>query len=155
MSSLPKMRLGWREWVSLPALELPAVKAKIDTGARTSTLHAFKMKLFKKNGEKFIRFRTYPVQKNTDIIRECVAKVTDRRHVTDSGGKRELRYIITVPLELGGTKWETEVSLTSRKKLRFRMLLGRTALKGFTIEPDQSFLTGRITRKKLTELYKI
>lgn len=153
MSSLQKMRLGWREWVGLPALGLPAVKAKIDTGARTSTLHAFKMKVFKENGEKFIRFRTHPIQKNADLTRECVAKVVDRRLVTDSGGKRELRYIIAVPLEMGGKKWEAEVSLTNRKKMRFRMLLGRTALHGCTIEPGESFLTGRITRKKLAEIY--
>lgn len=155
MSAQQKLRLGWREWVGLPSLGLPAIKAKIDTGARTSTLHAFKPKVFRDKGEKFIRFRTHPIQKNADCTRECVAKVVDRRFVTDSGGKRELRYIIRVPVEVEGKSWEVEVSLTNRKKMRFRMLLGRTALEGCTIEPDASFLTGRITRKKLAKVYDL
>ena len=152
---MEKLKLGWREWVNLPSLGLPYVKVKIDTGARTSALHAVRPKLVKKNGVKFIRFETHPLQKSTDYVVECVAPMVDRRYVTDSGGSRELRYIIKIPVRLDGREWEAEVSLTSRPKMRFRMLLGRTALEGCEITPAESYLCGRISRKKLAKVYPI
>lgn len=150
---MEKLELGWREWVSLPALGLPFIKAKIDTGARTSALHATKMRVVRRGDKRFIRFNTQPLQKNSDYTVECVAPLVDRRYVTDSGGNRELRYIIEVPISMNSKKWNVEVSLTNRKKMRFRMLLGRTALTDCLVLPDASYLCGKVLKSKLKKAY--
>ena len=152
---MEKLTLGWREWLSLPLLGVPHIKAKIDTGARTSALHATKMRVVRRGGKRFIRFHTYPIQKNNDIMVECLAPLVDRRFVTDSGGAKELRYIIQIPIHLNGRTWDAEVSLTNRKKMRFRMLLGRTALKNCEIHPDASYLCGKILKSKLKKDYSV
>jgi hypothetical protein len=150
---MEKLKLGWREWLSLPLLGVPHIKAKIDTGARTSALHATKMRVVRRGDKRFVRFHTHPIQKNNEISIECLAPLVDRRFVTDSGGSKELRYIIQMPLQINGKKWEAEVSLTNRKKMRFRMLLGRTALKNCEIHPDASYLCGKVLRSKLKKDY--
>ena len=150
---MEKLKLGWREWLNIPLLGVPYIKAKIDTGARTSALHATKIRVVRRGGVRFIRFHTYPIQKNNTVAVECMAPLVDRRYVTDSGGAKELRSIIKIPLQLDGRTWEAEVSLTNRKKMRFRMLLGRTALKNCMIHPDASYLCGKVLKSKLKKGY--
>jgi len=133
--------IGWREWVGLPELGLSDVKAKIDTGARTSALHAFSLHPFQENGKDRITFDIHPVQNNTDIVVSCTADIIDKRWVTDSGGHREERFVISTPMVLGDKTWPIEITLTERDTMLFRMLLGRSAIrKRFVVNPARSFI---------------
>lgn len=137
--------LGWREWLALPALGIPCIKAKVDTGARTSTLHAFYVDTFRRQGQLHARFGVHPVQHRSDIVVHAEAPVVDRRKVSDSGGHREERYVIHTRVALGQREWPIELTLTNRETMLFRMLLGRTAIAGnAVVDPGQSFLAGRI-----------
>jgi hypothetical protein len=134
--------MGWREWVSLPELGIDKIKAKVDTGARTSALHAFSLKPFKEGDKDRIRFDIHPLQHNTDKIVSCVADILDLRWVSDSGGHREERFVISTPLIVGDTSWPIEITLTERDTMLFRMLLGRRAIrKKFMVNPARSFIT--------------
>ncbi len=133
--------------MSLPELNIPAIKAKIDTGARTSSLHAFRLKTYKENSLHKVRFDLHPLQRKTDIALTCHAEVVDYRRVSDSGGHHEMRYVINTPISIGNFKWRIEITLTDRDAMQFRMLLGRTALAGNAlIDPNKSYLTGRKLR---------
>lgn len=146
-----KMIIGWREWLILPDLEIPAIKAKIDTGARTSSLHTFNQETFVVAGQMKIRFGIHPLQKRKIPEIYCTADVVDQRRVSDSGGHSELRYFIRTTARLGSIDWPIEMSLTNRDTMRFRMLLGRNALQGlFLIDPIKSYVNGR----KLSKTYK-
>jgi hypothetical protein len=139
--------IGWREWLSLPSLGLPAIKAKIDTGARTSALHAFFVEPFKKDGLVHVRFGIHPLQKRTDVEVICEAPIIDQRWVSDSGGHRELRYVVEEPVHMGDEVWPVEITLTSRDNMLFRMLLGRTAIKGrMMVDPQRSYVAGKLSR---------
>lgn len=134
--------IGWREWVSLPNLGIAQIKAKIDTGARTSALHAFALKPFKEGNQDKIRFDIHPLQGNTSHIVTCVADVIDLRWVSDSGGHREERFVINTPAIIGDEIWPIEITLTERDTMLFRMLLGRSAIKRrYIVNPARSFLT--------------
>lgn len=142
------MVIGWREWLAIPALGLPAIKAKVDTGARTSALHAHFVEPFEKAGRTFVRFGIHPLQKRVDVDVTCVAEAIDHRWVADSGGHREQRYVIEVPLRLGDVEWPAEVTLTSRDTMLFRMLLGRTAIRGrMIVDPNRSYVAGKLSRR--------
>ena len=142
MTSLPL--LGWREWVSLPDLNIDHIKAKIDTGARSSALHAFALEPYRKGGQRWVMFAIHPKQKNSDIVIECHAPIKDRRLVTDSGGHKQRRYVIESSLLLGQTLIKAELTLTNRDNMQFRMLLGRTAMNGrFIIDPNASYIQGK------------
>lgn len=136
---------GWREWVALPTLGIPAIKAKIDTGARTSALHTFGLETFTLEGREHVRFRLHPLQRRKDIELTCVAPVTDRRIVRDSGGHAEERLVIVSDIQLGTNSWPIEITLTSRDDMLFRMLLGRSALAevDVVVDPSSSYLYGR------------
>lgn len=135
--------LGWREWVALPDLGIAAIKAKIDTGARSSALHAFDVETFSLNGQDKIRFKVHPQQRDTTQTAIAEADLLERREVRNSGGHAELRYAILTSLEIGGVRWSIELTLTNRDAMGFRMLLGRQALRGrFFVDPGRSFLFG-------------
>ena len=135
--------IGWREWVALPDLGVSAIKAKIDTGARTSAIHAYRVEEFQRDGERWLRFRLHPVQQRRLPEIRCEAPVVDQRTVTDSGGKPEERFVISTTVRIGAIERKIEMTLTRRDTMRFRMLLGRTAIsKGFLVSPGRSFLTG-------------
>jgi len=139
-----KPMLGWREWVALPELKLAKIKAKIDTGARSSALHAFAIEPYRKGGQRWVMFAIHPLQKNCDVAIECHAQVKDRRMVTDSGGHKQRRYVIETQLVLGQSVISAEMTLTNRDTMCFRMLLGRTAMDArFIIDPGASYLQGR------------
>jgi len=135
-------KIGWREWLSLPDLGIEKIKAKIDTGARTSALHAFALKPFKVGNQDKIRFDIHPLQNDTNLVITCEADVIDYRWVSDSGGHREQRYVIYTPVKLGEQTWPIEITLTERDTMLFRMLLGRRAIRRrFLINPARSFIT--------------
>lgn len=137
-----KQLIGWREWLVLPGLGIPGIKAKVDTGARTSALHATNTAVFSRNGIQWINFEVQPLRKKTATI-NCTAPLIDRRIVKDSGGHPELRYVIETQLSLGTLEWSAEVTLTDRDSMLFRMLLGRTAIRDqFLVDPIKSYLVG-------------
>jgi hypothetical protein len=144
------LKLGWREWCGLPDLGIPAIKAKIDTGAKTSCLHTFCIEPYTENGNSHVRFKVHPIQKNEDLVLECVAPVKDERIVTDSGGHKEMRYIIETTVRIGDKTRLIEMSLTNRDTMRFRMLLGRRAMEDNTlVDPAASYLNGRLRARAI------
>jgi ribosomal protein S6--L-glutamate ligase len=139
----PAFVLGWQEWVSLPTLGLPAIKAKVDTGARTSALHAFDII---PTDDGFVTFKVNPVPRRTDFVVACRARMIDARDVTSSNGERERRIVVETALEIAGRRWPIEVTLTNRAMMRTRMLLGRQALTGdVLIAPAKALLQPRLS----------
>ena len=133
--------IGWREWIALPDLGISEVKAKIDTGARTSVLDAFDIETFYTEGKRCVRFRVNPYQRDSNKIVIAKAEVLDEREVRDSGGHTELRFTILTTVEIQEHRWPIELTLTDRYSMSFRMLLGRQGLSGrFLVDPGNSFL---------------
>ena len=142
--------LGWREWVQLPELGLDSIKAKVDTGARTSALHAFEVNAFDEDGRQRVEFKMHPNQRDSDTVIVCRADIKDERVVRDSGGHQEKRWVIETPVCIGEQCWPIELTLTSRDDMLFRMLLGRTAMRGRAIvNPGKSYLTGTRFKKQV------
>ena len=147
MNDLPM--LGWREWVALPELGIKRIKCKVDTGARTSALHAFFLEADRERN--LVRFGIHPLQNRSDVEQTCVATILDERLVTDSGGHREKRIVIESTVVLASAAWPIELTLTDRDAMRFRMLLGRTALnQRFIVNPAASYLAGKASHKPKT-----
>ena len=150
MSTDSRGIIGWREWVALPELNLPAIKAKIDTGARTSALHAFLIEPYSHDGVDMVRFLIHPIQRKLDFHVECHAPIHDFREVTDSGGHREMRYVIQSTVIIDEHSWPIEMTLTNRDTMRFRMLLGRRAMENrFVVDPGASYVNGKLRPRKL------
>ncbi len=136
--------VGWREWIALPELGIARIKAKIDTGARTSALHAFNVKRFLRDGERYLRFTVHPRQRRRRPAVLCEARLVDRRVVVSSNGAREQRYVIRTTVQAGDRAWPIELTLTDRDEMSFRMLLGRQALRRHLIvDPGSSFRLGK------------
>ena len=139
--------VGWREWVAFPELGIPRIKAKVDTGARSSALHAHEIRYVRKGGRRYVRFKVYPTQKDDRSFVEARGEWLEERTVRSSFGWVEVRPVILTQLELGGEQWPIEVTLTRRDSMGFRLLLGRQALKGrCRVDPGASFLTRRTKR---------
>ncbi|MCD8497391.1 MAG: RimK/LysX family protein [Alphaproteobacteria bacterium] len=132
----------------MPDLGLPAIKAKVDTGAKSSALHAYNIRAFEKDGQNFVKFKIHPVQRNNKLTRECVAPLVAERDVTSSNGETETRYVVLTKMVFGNKthEIEAELSLTARHKMTFRMLLGRDAMRKarFVVDPSKSFQLGRL-----------
>ena len=144
------LTLGWREWVGLPELGIRQVKAKVDTGARTSALHAFSVRVFEEGDRERVEFMIHPMQKDDKTVVTCVADILDRRTVTDSGGHKEERFVISTDLTIGKYRWPIEITLTARDDMLFRMLIGRTAIKNIAqVDPARSYLIGK--KKRIRE----
>lgn len=137
---------GWQEWVELPGLGLPAVLAKVDTGARSSAIHAFMIEPYGRTGKPRVRFGVHPVPERPDIVVFCSAELVDQREITSSNGETELRYIVRTPLRIGGQEWPIEISLTNRESMQYRMLVGRKALHdNIIVDPNQSCVQGELS----------
>jgi ribosomal protein S6--L-glutamate ligase len=149
-----KALIGWQEWCSLPKLHIAAIKAKIDTGAKTSALHAAEIRPFHRHGTLFVHFLVHPLQQTEKFTQTCTALVVDQRTVKNSSGHKELRYIINTTIALGEMTWTLDISLTNRDPMAFRMLLGRDALKGHSVvDPGKILCQGKFNAKQLRMLY--
>lgn len=140
----PPPLIGWREWAAFPEFGVERIKAKIDTGAKTSALHAFRIREVMRDGEAFAEFYLHPEQKRKRPEIFCAARIVDRRAIKSSNGVVENRLIVRTPIRLGNREWPIDVSLTNRDSMGFRLLLGRDALRRkVLIDPKASFLLGR------------
>lgn len=141
-SSLPV--IGWREWVSLPDLGIDNIKAKVDTGARSSALHAYDVEKFENNGEEWVRFKVLPVQRSDGTVVQLESKVVDTRFVRSSSGKTTMRPVIETNVQLLGVSWTVELTLANRDEMGFRMLLGRQAFRRrFVVDAGRSYRNGK------------
>jgi ribosomal protein S6--L-glutamate ligase len=141
-----KKIIGSEEWIRIPELNIPAVKARIDSGAKTSTLHAYNIQTFEDNGKEYVRFDVHPVQHNRRISVRCKAELVGRRVIKSSSGDRQKRYVIKTPITLGGETWDIEVTLTNRDNMGYRMLIGREAMRGrYIVDPEQKFVFGNLS----------
>ncbi|HXV72031.1 MAG TPA: RimK/LysX family protein [Acidimicrobiia bacterium] len=139
--------IGWREWVSLPDLGVKELKAKVDTGADNSSLHAFDLERFEENGRQMVRFDVHPHQRKRRPSIPCVAEVVGERMVKNPGGRAERRPVIRTTLVVAGEEFEALINLTTRDEMTFRMLLGRrTVRENFVVDPGRSYLWERPTR---------
>lgn len=142
-----KILIGWQEWCGLPALKLPLIKAKIDTGAKTSAIHAIDIKRYKKLKKDWVSFKVHPLQADNRITMECHAVLLEQRHVMSSNGMNELRNVIQTKLKIAELEWDIQLTLSNRDPLKFRMLLGRQALGNHTIiDPHLVCHLGRVKR---------
>jgi hypothetical protein len=140
--------IGWREWLALPSLGIQAVKAKVDTGARSSSLHAFDVEIYTERGAPRARFKVHPFQRDTNVTITADAELVDQRRVRSSGGHDTVRPVILTLVELLGQCWPIELTLASRDAMGFRMLLGRQAIRArFLVDPSRSYFAGKYRRR--------
>lgn len=141
--------IGWREWVGLPDLGIESIKAKVDTGARSSSLHAFDIEMFQKNGNDWVRFKVHPVQRKNSAIVKLESAVLDSRAVRSSSGKADVRPVIMTNVALLGVTWPVELTLANRDQMGFRMLLGRQAFRRrFLVDAGKSYFGEKPPKSK-------
>ncbi|MEX1279178.1 MAG: RimK/LysX family protein [Acidimicrobiia bacterium] len=141
---VPRTTIGWREWVSFPELGVDAIKAKVDTGARTSALHAHRLRVVETDAGPVARFEIHPIQKRRTPSIPAELPITDWRNIRSSNGLHQRRPVVVTELVAGDERWEVELTLTSRDEMGFRLLLGRTAIGGrFLVDVSRSYLLGR------------
>ena len=141
--------IGWREWVKLPTLGIDKIKVKVDSGARSSSIQAVKLKTFERDGEQWVRFRIHPIQRSSKNTVEVEAKILEFRSIRSSNGIAKVRPVILVDVELLGQVWQVELTLASRDNMGFRMLLGREAFRDrFLVDGGKSYYGGRPERRK-------
>ncbi len=150
-----KTIIGRAEWCAFPELNVPAIKARVDSGAKTSSIHAFNIEPFKKGRQKWIRFDVHPLVDDLDITIACEQRVSDQRVVRSSSGEAESRYVIKTPLQLGEQTWLIEVTLSNRDSMGHRMLLGRGAMNGrLIIDPSLNCTQGQLRKRDLKAAYR-
>lgn len=150
-----KVIFGSEEWFSFPELGIPTIKARVDSGAKTSALHAINITPFIKDGANWVKFDINPIQNNLKTVLHCEAPLVDKRIVKSSSGFREQRFVIRTTLDIGNSNWPIEMTLTNRDSMGFRMLLGREAMSGrVLVDPEQIYLLGQSTTDNLKEIYK-
>lgn len=141
--------IGWREWVSLPELGIRRIKAKVDSGARSSSLHAFDIERIIKDEEDWVRFKVHPVQKRTASVLHIEARMHDTRQVRSSSGESVIRPVIETNITMLGLTWPIELTLANRDQMGFRMLLGRQAFRNrFLLDAGKSYFGGKPKRRK-------
>lgn len=149
-----KLIIGWQEVISLPDINIPAIRVKVDTGAKTSSLHAENIQYFKKEDKDYVSFEVHPIQKNRKIIVKCQALLTDRRNVKSSNGIKENRPLIKTKIKIGNNLLEIDLNLTKRDSMGFRMLLGRDAMKNrIIIDPQYKYLNGNLLSSEIESKY--
>ena len=147
--------IGGEEWCAFPGLNIPAVKARVDSGAKTSSIHASNIHKFTRKGEKWVSFEVHPIQDTRRITLHCKAKVVDHRNIKSSSGISEKRYVIQSTMKIGSYQWNIELTLANRDSMGFRMLLGREAMENRVfVDPANSFLLGDYSTEKISELYQ-
>jgi ribosomal protein S6--L-glutamate ligase len=155
-NNIEKMIIGSEEWCQISQLGIPAVKARVDSGAKTSVLHAFNIQPFKRGTTPWVSFDVHPLQNNRSVFLRCEAPIIDRRMVKNTSGASEKRYVIKVPIRMKDQVWDIELTLTNRDSMGYRMLLGREAMNGkILVDPSASFNLGRVSDAELRELYGI
>jgi ribosomal protein S6--L-glutamate ligase len=156
VSDVKKMIIGSEEWCAIPQLLMPAVKVRVDSGAKTLALHAFNIQPFKRENIAWVAFEVHPIQGNRKLILRCEAPVVDRRVVKNSSGQGEKRYVIKSLIRMSDQTWEIEITLTNRDSMGYRMLLGREAMNGrVLVDPSASMELGRISESDLIQMYGI
>ena len=149
-----KMIVGSDEWCTFPTLGIPAIKARVDSGAKTSSLHAFNIQSFRRGGAPWVSFEVHPVQQDRQVVVRCELPVLDRRSVKSSSGVSEKRYVVSAPLTIAGQTWEIELSLANRDSMGYRMLLGREAMQGrMLVDPEASCCLGVVDKAALEDFY--
>jgi len=147
--------VGSEEWCGLPDLGIPAVKARVDSGAKTSALHAYNIKGFRRGGKRYVRFDAHPLPGNRRVTIPCEAEVIGRRIVKSSNGVASKRYVIRTPMTLGDRTWDIEITLANRDSMGYRMLLGREAMRDrVLVDPGSDTRLGDKPRRELAQIYR-
>jgi ribosomal protein S6--L-glutamate ligase len=148
------LHIGWQEWCAIEDLDIPAIKAKIDTGAKTSAIHATEITPFTRKDQLYVHFVVFPLQRNSEIQVKCTAPVVDKRVVMSSNGIQEDRYVIRTQIKMGDQTWEIDLTLSDRDPLRFRLLLGREALKNrVIINPAKHCCIDKLSAREINDYY--
>ncbi|MDF1758142.1 MAG: RimK/LysX family protein [Legionellaceae bacterium] len=156
MHSKDKLLIGRSEWCALPALSVPAIMAKIDTGAKTSSIHAFNVEKSQIGNQTWVEFEVHPIPGNDNLMIFCKQLMIDERSIMSSNGSKEIRPVIRTTLQLGSREWPIELTLSNREPLKHRMLLGREALSNYVlIDPALYLHCGRMTDEKINDCYKL
>ena len=155
-NSIEKMIVGSEEWCQISQLGIPAIKVRVDSGAKTSAIHAFNIQSFKRGTTPWVSFDVHPLQNNRSVFLRCEAPIVDRRMVKNTSGASEKRYVIKVPIRMKDQVWDIELTLTNRDSMGYRMLLGREAMNGrILVDPSASMNLGKVTDVELRDMYGI